>query len=80
VGVVALLDGRRGNVVLAGSRGNSKGAILVLPDSGGEVTSVPLAEGLDLLAAPTVVDILCMQERAFGDSGLEPPPGAPGQQ
>ena len=77
---MSLLDGARGNVVLAGGRSNPKGAIVVLSgDSAGEVKTFPFADGLHLLSSAAIVDVLCMQERAFGDSGLARPPEAPGE-
>jgi len=77
---VSFLDGARGNVVLAGGRSNPKGAILVLPgDRAGKVKTVAFADGLHLLSSAAIVDVLCMQERAFGDSGLTPPPETPGE-
>ena len=77
---VSFLDGAPGNVVLAGGRSNPKGAIVVLSgDSAGEVKTLPFADGLNLLSSEAIVDVLCMQERAFGDSGLAPPPETAGE-
>jgi len=66
-------DGRAGSVVLVGSRNNAKGAVVIMPaDNGGAVKTIPLAEALDAFHPATVVDIVAMQERAFGNSGLQP--------
>lgn len=67
-------DGRTGSVVLVGARDNAKGAVLVFPGKGSDgVEKVPLSNGLEMLHPQQVTEILCMQERAFGKSGLTPP-------
>lgn len=77
---VSFLDGARGNVVLAGGRNNPKGAVFLLPaGSAGKVKTVPFADAFHLLSSAAIVDVLCIQERAFGDSGLTPPPETPGE-
>ncbi len=74
---MTLRDGRKGNVVVVAPRKNPKGAVLVMPKGAGEVLAVPISEALALLKPSTVVDVLCLQERAFGASGLTPPqPGS----
>ncbi len=74
MGDIVLLDGNRGNVVLVGPRDNPKGASLVLPgEEGGKVRAVPLMEGVGLLHPQVVVDIICTQERVFGELGLDSP-------
>ncbi|MCX5757985.1 MAG: hypothetical protein NTU83_05685 [Candidatus Hydrogenedentes bacterium] len=74
MGRLTLTDSREGNVVLVGARQNSKGAVLVLPgDAGGPVQTVPLPMELTLVHSANVVEILCMQERAFGSSDLPKP-------
>jgi len=74
VGNLSLLDGRQANVVLVGPRENPKGATLVLPaEGGGPVRALPLAEGIELLHPETVIDIICMQERVYGETDLESP-------
>jgi hypothetical protein len=61
-------------VVLVGARDNPKGAVLVLPgEAAGEVEAVPLSSGLAWLSPGQALDLLCMQERIFGKSGLTPP-------
>ena len=72
---MTLIDGRPASVVLAGPRHNPKAAALVLPEAGSQVRTAPLHEKLELLLPDALISILCMQERAFGASGL-PPPGA----
>ncbi len=75
VGARTFSDGARGNVVIVGSREIPKGAVLLFPGTNkGALQSAPLAEHLDKLTPQQVVDILCMQERAFGESGLQAPP------
>jgi hypothetical protein len=76
VGNLSFVDGQRGNIVLVGPRNNPKGATLVLPAaSAGQLQTEPLADGLERLTAEAVIDIVCMQERVFGKSGLESPFG-----
>jgi hypothetical protein len=71
---VTLPDGRAGSVVLVGARDNAKGAILVFPGVNNEgVEKLALSSGVELLHPQHVTEILCMQERAFGNSGLTPP-------
>jgi len=73
VGALQLTDGRAANVVLVGSRQNAKGAVLLVPGSQGQVQTLPLSSGLEFLHPQHVVDVLLLQERAFGPSGLVPP-------
>jgi len=69
-----LIDGRRANVVLVGARDNPKGAVLVVPgESAGQVQTQPLQSALALFHPGFAVNVLCMQERIFGKSGLKPP-------
>jgi hypothetical protein len=73
VGRIAFLDGRVGSVVLVGPRTNPKGAIVVLStDNSGSVETLPLADAMDGLHPAMIVEVLAAQERAFGNSGLEP--------
>lgn len=67
------LDGRVGSVVLVGPRTNPKGAVVVLPsDNAGPVKTIPLPEVVDALHPATLVEVIAVQERAFGNSGLQP--------
>jgi hypothetical protein len=73
VGRVTFLDGRAGSVVLVGARTNPKGAVVVLSaDNAESVETIPLQEVVDALHPATLVEVLAVQERAFGDSGLQP--------
>lgn len=74
MGLLNLTDERRGNVVVVGARQNPKGAVLVLPgESDGQVQTFALSDAVGLMHPSQVIDILCIQERAFGQSGLTPP-------
>lgn len=73
MGTLQLSDGRAANVVLVGSRQNAKGAVLLVPGIQGQVETFPLSSGLDVLHPQHVIDILLLQERAFGLTGLVPP-------
>lgn len=73
MGRVEFEGGRVGSVVLVGPRANPKGAVVVLPsDNGGSVKTVPLSEVEAGLHPAALVEILAVQERAFGSSGLQP--------
>ncbi|MCC6144887.1 MAG: hypothetical protein IT368_13865 [Candidatus Hydrogenedentes bacterium] len=76
VGTLRLNDGRAANAVLVGPRQNPNGAVIVSAGPSGTET-LPLPQALELLAPPQVVDILCMQERIFGDRGLPVPDELP---
>jgi hypothetical protein len=46
----------------------------VLPEEGtSQVQTMDLSSGLEQLHPGHVLEVLCMQERAFGKSGLRPP-------
>lgn len=69
-----LVDGVPARVVLIGPRNNPKGAAVVVPVQGPEkVKTFRLDEVVDRLTPQDVVEILCMQERFFGASGLSAP-------
>ena len=71
---MTLTDNRQGNIVLVGARQNPKGAVLVLPgDAGAPVQTVPLPMALTLVHCANAVEIMCVQERAFGNNGLPQP-------
>jgi len=76
VAALRLVDGRSGKAVVVAGRDNPKGAMIVLPpagSAGGTVPSIPLTDAYDLLTPLQIIDVLCLQERAFGTNELEPP-------
>lgn len=74
IGELHLLDGRSAYVVLVGPRNAHTGAVLVLTgNSESERETAFLDASFDLLHPQQVVDVLCVQERAFGDMGLPLP-------
>jgi hypothetical protein len=78
VGVLTLPSGRPARIVLMGPRSNPKGAMVVIPsvtDAKPEV--LPLADAAELLSAQQIIDVACVQERIYGDTGLTPPDLAP---
>ncbi len=77
VGQVVLRDGRPGGVVLVAPRNNAKGATIVLPpaETGAKPVMAPFSEGMAHLRPADIVEILAMQERLFGTSGLPRPAG-----
>lgn len=75
MGRLALTDTRQANIVLVGARQNPKGAVLVLPgEAGAPVQTAPFPTALALVHPANAVEILCMQERVFGNSGLPKAP------
>ncbi len=74
VGAIRLTDGAAARVVLVGPRTNQKGAVVVIPVEGPEkIKTLNLNGALDRLNPQDVVEVLCMQERLFGASGLAIP-------
>lgn len=74
IGAFPLSDGRKAQAVIIDGRKNSKGAVLVVSKGpGDQPEAAPVDQSLALLTAEQVIDIVCMQERAFGDSGLGRP-------
>jgi hypothetical protein len=77
VGALRLTDGRTASAVLVGPRQNANGAVLVISGKAGPPETVPLANCLGVLEPDQVLEILCMQERIFGDRGLPVPDELP---
>ena len=74
VGAVKLASGRAGRVVIVAARDNPKGAMLIAPGAApGEMRPSPLQDDLDALEPTALIEILCMQERVFGNAPLPPP-------
>lgn len=72
---VSLADGRAGMVVVVGPRDNAKGAVIVAPKDGVKGgDKLAFAQGAALLKQTDAIEILVMQERLHGNSGLKPPP------
>lgn len=69
-----LLDGRAVKVILVGPRDHPKGAMVAFSSREGAAAEIlPFHDVLERLSPTTILEILCSQERAFGQSGLEPP-------
>jgi len=80
VGTADLADGQRATVVLVGPRSAPKGAALLLRNKEtDQVDTLALGDVLQRLMPGTVIDILAMQERLFGDAPLPVPPDIPDQ-
>ena len=73
VSSLALTDGRMVSVAVVAGRDKPKGAVLILPKADPGADTVPVAETLELMTPQHVTDVLCMQERMFGSSGLPQP-------
>lgn len=65
VGAVTLRDGRQALCVLVGPRGQARSAVLVKRK---DEPPVPVVESAALLGPGALIEILCMQERVFGDN------------
>jgi hypothetical protein len=63
-------------VVLVGPRSTPKGAVLVTatPEAG-QLNTQPFHDCLARVPAAHVVEVVCMQERLFGDAKLPAPAG-----
>lgn len=71
---VELTTGKQGKVVIVGARENPKGAVVVIADTApGGVDTQPLEAHIDHLSPAVVAEIMCMQERLHGASGLPAP-------
>ena len=74
VAPIDLTTGQHGRVVIVGPRENPQGAVIVIAHaSGGSVDTQPVDAHLDRLPPAATAEIVCMQERAFGASGLPKP-------
>ena len=71
---VKLEDGTAGNAVVLGAKDNPK-AIALVTQQGGEQSSASFAEAVGQLPPSTLIEILCMQERAFGSHAFPKPEG-----
>ena len=67
---IALVDGSAAKVVVVADRANPKGAQVVVAGDGGAAAAVPISQLIDRLDPTTVLDVLCFQERVFGDGRL----------
>lgn len=75
MGGLALHGGGRGNVVLVGPSTNPKGATLIIPgDDPQKPQTALLPAGSEKLSPSDYLDVICMQERAFGSRNF-PAPG-----
>ena len=75
VGGLALAGGGRGNVILVGPACNPKGATIIIPGDDPKLPQTALLPaGSEKLSPGDYVEILCMQERGFGDRNF-PAPG-----
>jgi hypothetical protein len=73
VGALRFPDGRSARMVLVGPRDHPKGAMVVVATASEAADVMPLSQAVPLLAAQQIIEALCMQERVFGDSALDPP-------
>ena len=71
---IQLTTGQHAKVVVVGGRENQKGAVLVLMNDGIPATETrPLENYIDTVPPAALAEILCMQERLFGQAGLPAP-------
>ncbi len=69
---VQLNDGRSGVVVLIGKYGKEQHAVVVFQKEGGKREIVPVEKLLGFLTPEDLIDILCVQERVFGEHCIVP--------
>lgn len=75
VGSLTLNSGQRGSVVIVGAGSNPRAATLLIPgDDPKKPRAALLPAGSEQLDPGQYLEILCMQERAFGNRGF-PGPG-----
>jgi hypothetical protein len=70
VSPIRLTDGCAGRVALVAGRDNPKGAMVIVANDQAAPVPAPLTSLLDSIQPADAVEILCMQERVFGSSGL----------
>ncbi len=70
--MVQLKDGRKGVVVLIGKFGKEQNSVIVFQKEGGEREIIPVEKLLDFITPEDLVDILCVQERVFGERRIVP--------
>ena len=68
-----LMDGRRATAVIVADRQNPRGLVLLVQENATAPVPMMLDEAGDLVAVGHWVEILAMQERAFGTCGLPKP-------
>lgn len=73
VGSLVLTDGRRAKAVVIAGRGNPKGLAIVYAGEDGSLVKRLFPDALEQLNPEQVMHILCVQERAFGKTGLPEP-------
>ncbi len=73
IGSLRFLDGRPAKIVLVGPREHPKGAVLICADPNGGIHKILLSQYLEQLTPGQAIEILCMQERAYGSNGLDAP-------
>lgn len=76
VGSLQLNSGARGSVVLVGPASNPKGATLFIPgDDPKKPRTALLPAGSEQLSPGQYLEILCLQERGFGNREFPRPVG-----
>ena len=75
IGETALAGDKQANVVVVGDPKNEKGAVVLVAGQGNAPQVLPVSAILEQLHPWALIDILCMQERGFGQRGLPPPKG-----
>ena len=72
VGALRLTDDRAAKVVVVGSRETPKGVLIVCaaPEDAQHFETLSFTETASLIHPGNVVEIMCLQERIYGNSGL----------
>lgn len=69
---IQLKNGRKGIVILIGGRENEKNAVVVFQTEGGGKEIFTVKQLIDELQPDDLIDILCVQERVFGNRAIIP--------
>jgi hypothetical protein len=68
-----LSDGRAAKGVVVAGRDNPRGMVVLVPAADGAPETLLLDQAMVRLAPGDLIELLLMQERAFGASGLPKP-------
>lgn len=70
---LSLSDGRHAKAVIVADRQNPRGLAFLIHAEGTQLTPASLGEIGDLLDVGQYIELIVMQERAFGTAGLPKP-------
>lgn len=65
-----LVNGQPAKAVVVAPRGNPKGIQIVVADADGQPKAIQFSQTLESIPPDVVINLLCFQERVFGDGRL----------